>query len=90
MDTWKRVVGGGPNEDGPLEINVWSISILRVDDNLPDQWDHAAEGSPAEDGLTFAFFWLPLDQSCPTVVHPLFAPAARMIFGHVDQGSSSA
>ena len=90
VGTWKRVVGGGPNEDGPLEINMWSISILRANGSLPDQWDHEAEGSPAEDGLTFAFFWLPLDRSFPTVVHPLFATAASMILDHVDQRSSSA
>ena len=90
VGTWKRVVGGGPNEDGPLEINMWSISILWANSNLPDEWDHEAEGSPAEEGLTFAFFWLPLDQSFPTAVHPLFTPAARMILDHVDQGSRSA
>jgi 8-oxo-dGTP pyrophosphatase MutT (NUDIX family) len=90
VGTWKRVVGGGPNEDGPLEINMWSISILRPNGKLPDKWDHEAEGSPAEEGLTFAFFWLPLDQSFPTAVHPLFAPVARMILDHVNQGGRSA
>ena len=28
VGVWERIVGGGPDEDGPLEINRWSVSIL--------------------------------------------------------------
>lgn len=68
IGTWNRTVKGGPNEDGPPEINQWIVTIMKADDHLPDQWLHHATGSPAEDGLAFEFFWLPIDE---TLTHNL-------------------
>jgi len=79
IGTWERIVGGGPNEDGPLETNLWSISILSTDQDLPDDWRHRAEGSPAEEGLIFEFFWLPINVSLPESLDPMFAPSAKII-----------
>ena len=52
IGTWQRAVGGGPIEDGPLEINEWHIGILKPNVQLPDQWTHDATGSPAKEGLS--------------------------------------
>lgn len=82
IGTWQRTVGGGPKEDGPLEINEWHIGILRTDADLPDHWHHQAHGSPAEDGLIFKFFWIPVDETLADALHPVFAETAAMIFAH--------
>ena len=89
VGVWERIVGGGPEEDGPLEINRWSVSILWVDQALRDRWHHLAAGSPAEDGLTFEFSWLTLDENFSSSVHPLFTHVADMILGHVRARATS-
>lgn len=84
IGTWQRVVGGGPNEDGPLEINEWHIGILKPDVQLPDQWTHDATGSPAEKGLRFEFYWLSVDENLAENLHPLFSETAKMIIAYED------
>lgn len=56
----ERIVGGGPNEDGPTEKHLWHLFLMRTTD-LPANWTHVASGSPVEDGLVFDFFWQALD-----------------------------
>lgn len=82
IGTWDRIVGGGPHENGPLEINSWHIFSTWADEPLPDQWDHEAKGSPAETGLVFSFSWLPLNDGFPARLDPIFENAARMILRH--------
>ena len=82
IGTWNRTVGGGPDEGGPSEINEWHIAILKPDTHLPDLWSHDATGSPAEEGLTFEFFWLPVDKKLAENLHPLFAETAKIIAAH--------
>ena len=48
-----------------------------------------AEGSPVEDGLTFEFSWLTLDENFSSSIHPLFARVADMILGHVKARATS-
>lgn len=86
LGTWDRVVGGGPNEDGPLETNRWWVSLLWTEHTYPDRWDHRAEGSPEENGLIFSFFWLPVDAQLSNALDPLFAHVSSLILDHI-QGS---
>lgn len=89
IGTWERIVGGGPDENGPLEINIWHISILKPGFNLPKEWSHHATGSPAEEGLIFDFFWEPIDNTLSERLDPLFAPTVDMIHQKVRRGKYS-
>ena len=84
IGTWNRTVKGGSNENGALEVNEWSITILRADVKLPDQWLHEASGSPAEQGLIFEFFWLPIDETLAHNLDPIFTETAKMIVSYVN------
>jgi 8-oxo-dGTP pyrophosphatase MutT (NUDIX family) len=88
IGTWERIVGGGPTEDGPLEINLWHISILQAEGDHPDTWAHRATGSPAEEGLIFEFFWVPIDQGLADKLDPLFSPTAEIIQAHFQNSPS--
>jgi len=79
---WERTVGGGSNEDGPLETNLWHISILKTEEQHPENWQHEAHGSSAEDGLIFKFFWLPIDHTLAEKLEPLFGPTIKLIQEH--------
>ena len=79
---WERIVGGGPNEDGPLEINLWHICILKTRERHPENWQHEAKGSSAEDGLIFNFFWLPIDHNLAEKLEPIFDPTIKLIKEH--------
>ena len=79
---WTRIVQGGRQQAGPLEANEWHVAILQTAADLPNRWVHSAQGSPAEEGLLFEFYWLPVDQDLPTRLHPLFEDVAKMIINH--------
>ena len=87
LGVWERVVRGGPNEDGPWEVNRWWVTVIRADRPLPDRWEHRAEGSPAEEGLVFRFAWLPLDARLPGALDPLFETIAAMLLHHAEVSS---
>jgi len=79
---WTRIVQDGRGQEDPLEINEWHVAILQTSADLPNRWVHGAKGSPAEEGLLFEFYWLPVDQDLPASLHPLFEDVARMIINH--------
>lgn len=79
---WERTVGGGPDEMGPIEINTWHLFIVPDPGRYPTSWQHEASGSPAEDGLVFAFRWIPINEHLNEALHPLFEPVTRMILEH--------
>ena len=64
------------------EVHPWHVSLLDAPPGLPDSWDHEATGSPEEDGLIFAFHWLPLNAALPARLHPAFTDVTRMILDH--------
>ncbi len=76
---WERIVGGGPSETGTLERNLWHVFDIEAPPNCPTGWEHAAVGSPAEEGLVFAFRWVPIGAGLADSLHPLFEPVAHMI-----------
>ena len=78
VGAWNRVLNGGA-------IHPWHVSLLDAPAGLPEQWDHVATGSPEEEGLIFAFHWLPIDADLPARLHPLFADVIRMILDHFDR-----
>lgn len=81
---WERTVGGGPDELGALELNIWHIFAVSDPGRYPTSWVHAASGSPAEDGLVFEFRWVRIDEGLTEELHSVFGPVARMIVGHFD------
>lgn len=72
VGTLERHRGSGPQEDGPMECHIWHLFILKPEQTLPEQWDHMAEGSEIESGLTFSFFWCPLDLTHQEHFDPVF------------------
>lgn len=78
LGQWDRVVSANA-------VQPWHVSLLDAPHDLPNSWDHEASGSPEEEGLFFAFHWLPLDADLPARLHPLFADAIRMIMDHFDR-----
>lgn len=62
LGSFDRTVGGGPKEQGPLELHTWHMLLMRAE-HLPPSWRHVAQGSVAESGLVFEYFWHPLFSS---------------------------
>lgn len=79
IGVWHRSRGSGANKNRQLEKHIWHIFALEARHPLPDHWHHTAVGSPAEEGLVFEFFWLPLGPDLHREVHPLFAPTVTKI-----------
>ncbi len=78
----QRYVGGGPEEDGPLELHEWHIFMLEAPGGLPESWHHRAEGSAVEDGLVFRYFWQPIptdDNAFHPVFHEVMAKLAAQL-----------
>ena len=86
IGTWDRVSRSGPSEPGPEERHRWHLYTLIAPDAVADAWQHVAEGSPEESGLTFSFRWVPIDESLAAALHPLFGPVAHMIVDHFRAG----
>ena len=89
IGTWQRIVGGGPNEDRPLEINEWSVHVSWADKKLPERWKHQAEGGEEERGLIFDYFWLPIDVSLADKLEPVFSSVVEIIVNHVTGSKQS-
>ena len=69
---WDRVLEGG-------EVHRWHLFLIDAPDGFADEWTHEATGSVEEEGLDFAFHWLPLDAGLPGSLEPLFAPCAEAL-----------
>ena len=82
IGTCELVVSDAPQAAGQLERHVWNISVLDAPTGLPETWRHDAEGSDAEIGLTFSYFWVPIDKTLLAQVHPSFRQAASVIVDH--------
>lgn len=53
----------GDRSDDPIEHQTWHVFAIQGDDSIPVEWDHVAVGSAVEEGLTFSYFWHPLEVS---------------------------
>lgn len=53
------------------EKQIWQLYILDAPANCLENWEHIAIGSPAEEGLTFSFYWQKLSGPFNDF-HPVF------------------
>ena len=83
IGTWRRHVSGEQTKDRQPERHDWSVFILEAPGGLPEHWRHAAQGSPEEEGLVFAYHWLRIDDDLGLKLHPLFRDVAKMLVNHV-------
>ncbi|MCO6381968.1 NUDIX domain-containing protein [Oceanicola sp. 502str15] len=74
IGTWHR-----PWEPGYAAPQLWHLFTFEAPPGLPETWDHAAEGSPAEAGLIFSYRWAALTPGLVQAMRPLFAPVVRRI-----------
>ena len=73
-------IGGGSDETGDITEHVWHVFWLEPTDQLPSVWEHQAEGSAEESGLTFSYRWLPLE-SAKATLHPRFHSTIDALLG---------
>lgn len=83
VGTLERHRGSGPQEDGPVERHIWHLFILKSGQALPEHWDHVAEGSEIERGLTFSFFWQPLHSENQEHFDPIFVQVLDQLKAHL-------
>ena len=55
---------------------VWHFRKVQVGQDLPEHWTHFTEDGG---GLTFRFFWHPLDAPAPVSCHPVFVAALSFL-----------
>jgi 8-oxo-dGTP pyrophosphatase MutT (NUDIX family) len=66
LGTWERCPLG----------QVWHFREVQVEQDLPDTWSHFTKDGG---GLTFRFFWHPLDAPAPVNCHPVFVAALAFL-----------
>ena len=62
-------------ESGETVNEDWHIWVFDALPDLPETWTHLDE----EEGLEFAYRWVPLDATTSEKVHPYFAAVVDMI-----------
>ena len=55
---------------------VWHFREVRVEQDPPESWSHFTKDGG---GLTFRFFWHPLDAPAPVSCHPVFVAALSFL-----------
>lgn len=83
LGSWVQATSGG-------DLQRWHGFVLVAPDDTPDRWDHAASGSPEEDGLLFSFRWVPLSPWVLEVLPPLFHELVRRALQLAALGSAEA
>lgn len=83
IGTWNRLLDGTFGEAATLDLHVWHLHLLPAPSGLPDRWSHRASGSAEEDGLVFAFHWLPIDEGLRGALHPVFGATVEMLLTHL-------
>jgi 8-oxo-dGTP pyrophosphatase MutT (NUDIX family) len=79
IGTWERVLDGRFGEKASFDVHVWHVHLLAAPAGLPERWDHRASGSAEEDGLVFAFHWLPVDATLGQRLHPVFGATVELL-----------
>lgn len=79
LGSWTRRLAAGRREPGVPARHDWHMVLLRPTRALPETWSHVAVGSPEEEGLVFAYRWVPVDAALASRLHPLFAEVAALV-----------
>ena len=79
VGTWTRVLDGRFGESATHDEHVWHLFVIEAPAGLPATWTHRASGSAEEDGLVFAYTWLPVDAALPGRLHPVFEATCAML-----------
>lgn len=85
LDARPLSIGTWDRKFGPLEVHRWHLFALPAPAGLPDSWTHIATGSVEEEGLAFAFRWLPVDEALAGALDPLFSACAGALLSHLAQ-----
>ena len=84
---WTRLLDGRFGEKANGDEHVWHVFVIEAPEGLPDSWTHAAVGSAEEEGLVFAFHWLPIDAALPGRLHPVFAATCDLLLADLSGGA---
>ncbi len=76
------IIEAGTHSFLQAEHQEWHIFLVKPEHPLPAQWHHTAEGSEAEEGLNFEFFWQSFD-SIPEQFHPVYREVINMVASHL-------
>jgi 8-oxo-dGTP pyrophosphatase MutT (NUDIX family) len=82
---WERQLDGRFGEEPGGDLHVWHLFLIETREALPEHWTHRAEGSAEEDGLEFAFHWLPVDAALRARLHPVFGATVALLFAHLNR-----
>lgn len=64
------------------EQQRWHLFLIDPGKALPRNWQHQAEGSEAERGLIFEYFWQSLE-SIPNAFHPVYCEVMLKVKNHI-------
>jgi 8-oxo-dGTP pyrophosphatase MutT (NUDIX family) len=82
LGQWRRVLDGRFGELATGDVHLWHLFALAAPEALPERWSHTASGSPEEEGLSFAFHWLPVGPGLRDALHPVFGASLDMLIAH--------
>jgi len=84
---WTRVLDGRFGEAATHDVHLWHLFVIEAPEGLPDRWTHHASGSPEEEGLAFAFRWLPVDEALPGRLDPVFGTVCGLLLAALSGGA---
>ena len=76
---WQRVLDGRFGEEASHALHTWHLFVIAAPPGLPERWEHRASGSAEEDGLVFAFHWLPVGAVLQERLHPVFGATIALV-----------
>ena len=78
------VIDAGTTTFKKSQRQEWHIYLVDPGEPLPARWEHVAEGSEAENGLIFRYFWQPLED-IPDAFHPVYHRVIQMVTTHLSR-----
>ncbi|MFK7849309.1 MAG: NUDIX domain-containing protein [Rhodothermales bacterium] len=78
------LIEAGTTTYSRAQHQAWHIYLIDPGKSLPDNWQHKAVGSKAEEGLIFSYFWQPLDDR-PEAFHPVYLQVIDMVEAHLNK-----
>ena len=81
------MLDGRFGEKATHDVHLWHLFVIEAPEGLPDGWTHDASGSPEEDGLAFAFRWLPVDAALAGRLDPVFGTVCSLLLAALSAGA---